>query len=73
MVSRDCRAKRRQGTFPKPNSQKERRFDPAKAAGPWKPRIEGPGEFRHATAACALRRSPTVMKKDPGVPLSNFR
>jgi hypothetical protein len=47
MVSWDCRAKRRLGTFPKPNSQKERRFDPAKAAGPWKPRMEEPGEFRH--------------------------
>jgi len=47
MVSRDCRDKRRLGTFPKPNSQKERRFDPVKAAGPWKPQIEGPGEFRH--------------------------
>ncbi len=31
MVSRDSRAKCRLGTFPKPNSQKERRFDLAKA------------------------------------------
>jgi len=71
MVSRDCCAKRRLGTFPKPNSQKERRFDLSKAAGPWKPRIEGPGEFRRGRLC-----PPTIThghEEKPGVRLSNFR